>query len=717
MPKFITVNSAENIDLSFSESSLFSVRSSFSKEDGAAHSYAGQFLTLLNVQRNDITTAVAKVLHSVKDAVHYTKALNISDNGKMNVIIQEMITADYSGVIFTANPHGILSETLIVVSKGCGSGVVDGTAPTTTYHYSKPDEKYYFKTQDAKIKLPRKTVQSLVLQGERIQNVFGHYCDIEFCIKGDEIFILQCRPITALPKGDEIILNSSNIQESYPGVCFPATQSFARAVYTCVFKSCVNILTGNEKTSTAFEPTLCNMVDVFNARIYYRIENWYCLLKILPFSSKIIPVWQEMLGVSDKNITQSNINVSLSTKFKTAFNFLKLMLIAPQKMKALDIYFNDVFANYKAEIENTSDTFKLLDIYNAMLNDIGGKWGLTLINDMYAFIYTALAKRKSAKNLGNIMRLESLKPVYALDALSRTLKVHGINSEEYKKEKLEYLALYGERSLEELKLETKTLSATPALLDEYLQNYEGQNLPNLNSKETDTNDKEPYFVKKAKLGIYNRELFRMHRTRLYSSARKILLKIGERLKRANCIENSEDVFFIYIEELRDCAQQKTDMKSIIQKRKFEIEQYGKLPFYNQVVFKGKVFNQSPYNIENGEDSFTQTELVGTPCSPGVITAEVLVIEKPSIKLSTSGKILVADTTDPGWVFLIRGAKGVIAQRGSLLSHTAIITRELKKPCVVGVKNAMQKLKSGDVITLNANTGVIEIKDRQRKAQG
>ncbi len=712
MPQFITVCEGDEIDLSFSSENLFSVRSSFSDEDGKRHSFAGQFLTLLNVQRSDVENAVSQVLNSAQDAEHYTDALKLTLSGKMSVIIQEMITADYSGVIFTANPHGILSETLIVTSQGCGSGVVDGTALTTTYHYSRPDEKYYYHTQDSAIKLPSKTVRALVLQGEKIQKLFGYYCDIEFCIKGDEIFILQCRPITALPKGGEIILNSSNIQESYPGVCLPATQSFARAVYKCVFESCVTILTNSEQTANDFKPTLSNMVDVFNARIYYRIDNWYCLLKILPFSSKIIPVWQEMLGVDDKNITSANINVSFGAKLKTACNFVKLMLIAPKKMKELDNYFKHVFENYKSEIEKESDALKLLDIYEAMLLDIGGKWGMTLINDMYAFIYTALAKRRNAKSLNNIMRLESLKPIYALDALAKTLKEHGMQSEQYKAEKEQYLELYGERCLEELKLETKTMSATPEVLDAYLQNYEEQSLPLAQCEKVS----ETYFVKRAKTGIYNRELSRMHRTRLYSSARKIFVKVGEQLTAANCIENTDDVFYLYIEELRDCIAQKTDMKSIIEKRKFEIEQFKKLPFYSQVVFKGKVFDQSPYNIKDGEQQFMQNELVGAPCAPGEITAEVLVVDKPSLGLDTSGKILVADTTDPGWVFLIRGAKGVIAQRGSLLSHTAIITRELKKPCVVGVKGAMRKLKSGDVVTLNGNTGVITIKDKMRQSE-
>ena len=65
-------------------------------------------------------------------------------------------------------------------------------------------------------------------------------------------------------------------------------------------------------------------------------------------------------------------------------------------------------------------------------------------------------------------------------------------------------------------------------------------------------------------------------------------------------------------------------------------------------------------------------------------------------------------TDPGQVFLLATAKGVISEKGSLLSHTAIISRELKIPSIVGVENVLDIIKTGDTIKMDANTGTIEI---------
>jgi pyruvate,water dikinase len=77
------------------------------------------------------------------------------------------------------------------------------------------------------------------------------------------------------------------------------------------------------------------------------------------------------------------------------------------------------------------------------------------------------------------------------------------------------------------------------------------------------------------------------------------------------------------------------------------------------------------------------------------------------------RILVTKTTDPGWVFLITLAKGIITEKGSLLSHTAIISRELGIPSIVGVKNITRILKTGDVVKMNGNTGEIKIEKRRQ----
>ena len=90
---------------------------------------------------------------------------------------------------------------------------------------------------------------------------------------------------------------------------------------------------------------------------------------------------------------------------------------------------------------------------------------------------------------------------------------------------------------------------------------------------------------------------------------------------------------------------------------------------------------------------------------GIVEGEVIVVKEPDSNLSVKNKIIVAESTDPGWVLLIKDAKGIIVERGSILSHTAIITRELKKPSIVNVKNANPKPPAAPVPGLSASAFV------------
>lgn len=69
-----------------------------------------------------------------------------------------------------------------------------------------------------------------------------------------------------------------------------------------------------------------------------------------------------------------------------------------------------------------------------------------------------------------------------------------------------------------------------------------------------------------------------------------------------------------------------------------------------------------------------------------------------------GEILVADMTDPDWVPGLRIAAGVITNRGGRTCHAAIVSRELGVPCIVGTKDATEKLKTGDIYTIDCSNG-------------
>jgi pyruvate,water dikinase len=171
----------------------------------------------------------------------------------------------------------------------------------------------------------------------------------------------------------------------------------------------------------------------------------------------------------------------------------------------------------------------------------------------------------------------------------------------------------------------------------------------------------------------------------------------------NQIDDASDVFYLHIRELR----YNSDLRGLVRKRKAKEVFYQNMHTSNRLVFAEKVVDKNN-SVVSGRVLTSENELCGIASSTGCITGEVLVVDVPSDKIDTTNKILVTKTTDPGWVFLIQNAVGIIAEKGSLLSHTAIISRELHKPAVVNVKDCTKILKTGDLVELNANEGTVRI---------
>ncbi|HEX8255625.1 MAG TPA: PEP-utilizing enzyme [Thermoanaerobaculia bacterium] len=72
----------------------------------------------------------------------------------------------------------------------------------------------------------------------------------------------------------------------------------------------------------------------------------------------------------------------------------------------------------------------------------------------------------------------------------------------------------------------------------------------------------------------------------------------------------------------------------------------------------------------------------------------------------NGEILVAERTDPGWVPLYPSISGLLIERGSILSHSAIVAREMGIPTIVGIRGLTSIVKTGDVVTMDGSTGVV-----------
>ena len=100
------------------------------------------------------------------------------------------------------------------------------------------------------------------------------------------------------------------------------------------------------------------------------------------------------------------------------------------------------------------------------------------------------------------------------------------------------------------------------------------------------------------------------------------------------------------------------------------------------------------------------DLAGVGCCPGIVRARVRIVRDPREAGDLAGRILVPERTDPGWTLLFPIASGLLVQRGSLLSHAAIVAREVGLPCVVGIADLLDTVADGELVEMDGATGVV-----------
>ena len=747
VPRFILISENEEVDLSFSERDCFAVRSNFSSEDSGEHSFAGQFLTRLNVNREKVEEAVQEVFASYAGSLDYKEKANrgkaeyyLKQQGKAEtVLIQEMLFPEKSGVLFTKNPKGILSEMVVVLGQGLGDKVVEDQENVLTYHYF-PGECLYQEGQGTVIGLDEDELKTLFSLGEEIEQLFQKPMDIEFAIEKGKIYILQARAITTLDMHlPTRILDNSNISESFPGICLPLSESFAGEMYSGIFTSLGRRFLG--KRVSSYEAVFQRMVGGFSGRMYYEISSWYDILRLLPFSGKIIPVWQGMLGVSNEEISFSKKKPGFFLKCRITLLFCYYFIVSQRKMQELDKFFQERYASYSKRVDEEEEAQELYRIFLEMKEDILREWDITLMNDMVSFISTHLYGKKTA------FSLETMKPVRALSALKAVARKHGLDSEEYRREKKSYISAYGDRIEGELKLETRTYRTNEELLDRWI-------LDALEMEKTDYSEKDceetsrmekPSEQKQRKSFLYrlaesscnNREISRLHRTRCFGLMRRIVDKVGEKTI-------GFDVYYLSLDELKELLFSGKDFSLKIARERELRKAYERLPVLSRVKLLGKVdrdplageirvlsyesfkgkseksrvpFSQEPKNFEsNGKMESTPRVFFGRGVSKGIFRGEVLKIKSLQELRATEakGKILLSYSTDPGWFPYLDMASGLITERGSLLSHSAILARELEKPAVVNIPKIMEELQSGDIVEIDGDLGICSVIKQKEK---
>lgn len=111
----------------------------------------------------------------------------------------------------------------------------------------------------------------------------------------------------------------------------------------------------------------------------------------------------------------------------------------------------------------------------------------------------------------------------------------------------------------------------------------------------------------------------------------------------------------------------------------------------------------------------QNEALGTPAFSGKVRGRAVIVEgKQDLYKVKVGDILICLMTSPDFVPAIKKSKALVTDHGGgIMMHSAIIARELKKPCIIGTKIATQVFKDGDLVEVDANHGIVKILKRAK----
>jgi len=321
----------------------FAVRSSAADEDGAEHSFAGQFESFLDVAAADVVEFIARVRRShLSERVRaYRAERGLSAPAEPPaVIVQCMVDARYAGVVFTVDPvSGDAGAAVVAAVAGVGESLVSGEQQGETFAVDRRGVVTRRGHAAATCGISDVDVAGVAAEARRLAQAFGVELDVEWAIgrvsaDGDasesRLFILQARPITTLGHGappggpcaarsapsppgstrfegprPELdregaplsIWDNSNIAESYGGVTSPLTFSFARHAYEHVYRSFCRLLGVPDAVIERSRSVYADMLGCLEGRVYYNLLNWYRLLAMLPGFAMNKGFMEQMMGV------------------------------------------------------------------------------------------------------------------------------------------------------------------------------------------------------------------------------------------------------------------------------------------------------------------------------------------------------------------------------------------------------------------------------------
>lgn len=178
--------------------------------------------------------------------------------------------------------------------------------------------------------------------------------------------------------------------------------------------------------------------------------------------------------------------------------------------------------------------------------------------------------------------------------------------------------------------------------------------------------------------------------------------MGALLAAEGRLDEPDDAFYLTRDELTGPLT--GDLATLVTERRLVRRRY-------QALEAPTAWTGAPTAKPIAKRTDTLDALTGIGASPGIAEGRAVVVLDPGEADIDTGDILVAHTTDPAWVSLMFLSQALVVDIGGMLSHAAVVARELGIPCVMNTTNGTQVLRTGDVIRVDGSAGTVDIMER------
>jgi pyruvate,water dikinase len=756
---------------------LVAVRSSAIGEDGEVASFAGQQETLLGVHgAQAVADAVRTCWHSLNTerarAYRQRQETNgdLGDLGDlaMAVVVQRLVEAEVSGVLFTRDPldpHG--QQMLVESAWGLGEGVVSGRVMPDRFHLRRDSgdilkEEISTKEVESTLAgirpvdeerqrqacLDPERLRELLKLGHRIEQYYGGPRDIEWAWAGGQFWILQARPITtagafereevrrreigmlrqrADPKGT--VWARYNLAEILPTPT-PMTWAIVRRFmsgkggYGLMLRD-LGFDPDPRLDDEGFIDLICGRPYVNLSRepgLYFRdfpAGHSFAVLKANPEKA----FYPQPTPDSDR--------VTARFLFRVPIIFFRMLRNAARMRRQAKVFAEHLrqtaFPRFREEVKQAEteslETKADLELLTYLCHWIDRTLNEFARESLRPSVFAGVAlgalevaakRTMPAEEAAGLVRglLAGVRPDPDAD-LAGALSDLALGRRELE----QVLPMLGHRGPQEMELAEPRWGERPELLRESLRDA-GAVAHQVESESPEAIWQR--FVETAKLDAKRARSLRadFERARDYSALRetgKHHLMMGYALIRRALLEFDRrhelrgGIFFLGPNELPRLVQGENFRELIARRKEQRTLALG-------LEAPAVIFSDDLDAIGRPIVINDAAELQGTPLSMGVAEGPALVLEEPTAQVAQRAEpaqsefILVCPSTDPAWVPLFLRAKGLVMETGGVLSHGAIVAREFGLPAVAGFPGILQRIHTGQRVRVDGNTGRVHIYD-------